>query len=155
LRDSLRATTGKARALLSARDAWLAAGRESLMVWTGEGAAPLSFGDGAALMEACLTGPDANSLSTALDALSTNGNAFTLLARSADGRAIKVRGRPAGGSVAVFLEVQAGDESPAPDFRSTLDALPIPIWLRRASDLALTFAPNAISRVPRAETMLP
>jgi len=143
LRDSLRATTAKARALLSARDAWLAAGRESLMVWTGDGSAPLSFGEGAALMEGCLTGPDATNLSTALDALSTNGTAFTLLARSADGRAIKVRGRPAGGSVAVFLEVQAGDESQAPDFRATLDALPIPIWLRRAPDLAMTFVNRA------------
>ena len=31
LRESLRATTSKARALLSARDAWLSAGRESLI----------------------------------------------------------------------------------------------------------------------------
>src|SRR6185503_9034003 len=78
LRDSLRATTAKARALLSARDAWLAAGRESLMVWSSDGSAPLSFGDGAVLMEACLTGPDATNLSTALDALSASGTAFTL-----------------------------------------------------------------------------
>src|SRR4029453_5570328 len=54
LRESLRATTPKARALLSARDAWLSAGRESLMVWGADMSAPLSFGEGAVLMEACL-----------------------------------------------------------------------------------------------------
>src|SRR5262245_30646810 len=54
VRESLRATTSKARALLSARDAWLSAGRESLMVWGADMSAPLSFGDGAALMESCL-----------------------------------------------------------------------------------------------------
>src|SRR5690349_10426397 len=59
LRENLRTTTARARALLSARDAWLAAGRESLMVWGAEMNAPLSFGDGATLMEACLVGPDA------------------------------------------------------------------------------------------------
>ncbi len=157
LRESLRTTTAKARALLSARDAWLSAGRESLMVWSADMSAPTSFGEGAALMEACLTGPDATALSSALDALAANGTAFTLLARSPDGRAIRVRGRPAGGSVAVFLEVQAGDETQDPDFRATLDALPIPIWLRRAPDLALTFVNRAFlaaSGVPSVDSAL-
>src|SRR5712671_2857620 len=51
------------QAALAARDAWLAAGRESLLVWGGDMAEPVSFGEGAQFMEACLTGPDGTALS--------------------------------------------------------------------------------------------
>ena len=78
LRENLRATTSKARALLAARDAWLSAGRELLMVWGADMSAPLSFGDGAALMEACLVGPNATDLSTALDALGSQRHVVRL-----------------------------------------------------------------------------
>ena len=137
LRDSLRATTSKARALLSARDAWLSAGRESLMVWGADMSAPLSFGDGAALMEACLVGPDATDLSAALDALAASGTAFAMACQTADGRAINVRGRPAGGSVAVFFEPENRLGATETDLQAILDAVPIPIWVRRPQDLAL------------------
>ena len=143
VRDSLRATTSKARALLSARDAWLSAGRESLMVWGADMSAPLSFGEGAALMEACLVGPDATDLSTALDALAANGTSFVLACRTMDGRSINVRGRPAGGSVAVFLEPESRGETSQVDFQAILDAVPIPIWMRRPQDLALSFVNRA------------
>ena len=143
MRDSLRATTSKARALLSARDAWLSAGRESLMVWGADMSAPLSFGEGAALMEACLVGPDATDLSTALDALAANGTSFVLACRTMDGRSINVRGRPAGGSVAVFLEPESRGETSQLDAQAILDAVPIPIWMRRPQDLALSFVNRA------------
>src|SRR5215510_5824184 len=94
MRETLRATTAKARALLAARDAWLSAGKESLMVWGADMSAPLSFGDGAALMEACLVGPDATDLSAALDALAANGTSFALTCRTKDNRTMRVRGRP-------------------------------------------------------------
>ena len=157
LRDNLRATTAKARALLSARDAWLSAGRESLMVWGADMSAPLSFGEGAALMEACLVGPDATDLSAALDALAANGTSFALLCRTNDGRTIHVRGRPAGGSVAVFLEPESRGEQKEIDLHAVVDAIPIPVWMRRAQDLALTFANRAFlsaSGTPSREAAL-
>jgi signal transduction histidine kinase len=157
LRETLRTTTSKARALLAARDAWLAAGRESLMVWGADMSAPLSFGDGAALMEACLIGPDATNLSAALDALAANGTSFMLTCRTTDGRSISVRGRPAGGSVAVFLEPETREQAKETDFKAVLDAVPIPIWIRRPQDLALTFANRAFltaSATPSLEAAL-
>jgi PAS domain-containing protein len=157
LRDSLRAMTAKARALLSARDAWLSAGRESLMVWGADMSAPLSFGEGAALMEACLVGPDATDLSAALDALAANGTSFALLCRTNDGRTIHVRGRPAGGSVAVFLEPESRAEAKELDLQAIVDAVPIPVWIRRPQDLALTFTNRAFltaSGTPSREAAL-
>src|SRR5947207_15984191 len=59
LRRTLRLATAKARVLLSARDAWLSAGREALLVWSTDNSESFSFGNGAQLMEACLRGPDA------------------------------------------------------------------------------------------------
>jgi signal transduction histidine kinase len=143
LRETLRTTTSRARALLSSRDAWLSAGRESLMVWGADMSAPLSFGEGAALMEACLVGPDATDLSAALDALAANGTAFASTCRTTDGRFIQVRGRPAGGSVVVFLEPDRSGEVKEPDFQAILDAVPIPVWIRRPQDLGLSFVNRA------------
>jgi signal transduction histidine kinase len=157
LRETLRTTTSKARALLAARDAWLSAGRESLMVWGADMSAPLSFGEGAALMEACLVGPDATQLSAALDTLAANGTSFTLTCRTTEGRSISVRGRPAGGSVAVFLEPETKEQAKETDLKSVLDAVPIPIWIRRPQDLALTFANRAFlaaSATPSLEAAL-
>ena len=87
LRAMLRATSAKARALLAARDAWLSASREVLMVWGSDLNAPLSFGNSAELMEACLTGPDATALSTALDALAANGSPRNTPRKQAQGKA--------------------------------------------------------------------
>jgi signal transduction histidine kinase len=143
LRRSMRTVTAKAHAMLSARDAWLAGGRESLMVWGANINAPISFGDGAALLEACLTGADAAMLSEALDKLAAEGAAFDTLARAADGRRISVRGRPSGGAAVVYLEPLQRDGLGNLDFRAALDALPIPVWLRRPSDLSLSFVNRA------------
>src|SRR5215831_1728559 len=143
LRRALRTAVAKARTALAARDAWLAAGRESLLVWGGDLPEPISFGEGAQYMEACLTGPDGTALSTALDALTQNGATFGMLCRTADGRAVSVRGRPAGGCVAVFFLADADLKAEGPDFRAALDALPFPVWLRRGPDLALSFVNRA------------
>src|ERR1700680_2407665 len=122
LRRFLRASTAKARTLLSARDAWLAAGRESLLIWSPEPAKRLSFAGGRELLEECLAGPDAPLLSAALEGLSGHGVPFTLTCRTLE-RNIAVRGRPAGGYLLVFLEAQAQDAGPTLDFRSALDAI--------------------------------
>lgn len=143
LRRALRTAVAKARTALAARDAWLAAGRESLLVWGGDLTEPISFGEGAQYMEACLTGPDGTALSTALDALTQSGTTFGMLCRTADGRAVSVRARPAGGSIAVFFLADADAKSEGPDFRAALDALPFPVWLRRGPELALSFVNRA------------
>ena len=140
LRRALRAATAKSRARLSARDAWLSAARESLLVWSTDPAERLSFGDAARLMEACMAGPDAMRLSASLEAFSASGAPFALSCRAADKRTIAVRGRPAGGHLAVFLEASAPEG--VVDFRGALEAVPIPAWVR-AKDLTLTFVNRA------------
>src|SRR5258706_6265102 len=142
LRRTLRTATAKARALLSARDAWLSAGREALLVWTTDNAESISFGNGAQLMEACLTGPDALQLSSALDGLAAYGTPFALSCRTAEGRRLALRGRPSGGHLAVFLEPEGRDAAHGPDFRGALDAMPVPAWIR-GKDLSLAFVNRA------------
>src|SRR6266550_4110816 len=142
LRRTLRTATAKARALLSARDAWLSAGREALLVWSTDNSESLSFGNGAQLMEACLTGPDALQLSAALDGLAAQGTPFALSCRTSDGRTLALRGRPAGGHLAVFLGAEGLQSAQGADFRAALDAMPIPAWVR-GNDLALSFVNRA------------
>ena len=57
-----------------------------------------------------LTGPDGTALSVALDGLTQNGVTFGMLCRTAEGNAVSVRGRPAGGCVAVFFLAVEGNE---------------------------------------------
>jgi signal transduction histidine kinase len=142
LKTALRGAKAQARAMLSARDAWLAAERESLIVWGEEDSEPLSFAGAAQLMEECLTGPDATELSAALDNLAAHGMPFSLTCRTQDGRNIGVRGRPAGGSAAVYLEAERVVEKQLLDFRAALDALPVPVWIRKP-DLSLAYVNRA------------
>jgi signal transduction histidine kinase len=142
LRRNLRNTASRARALIAARDALIAAGREAVIVWGPDLADPLSFSGGAQLLEACLRGEDATTLSTALDALSASGSEFTLTVRDSNRASIRVRGRPAGHYAAVYLEAEAQENANQPDFRGTLDALPQPVWIR-GRDLALKWVNRA------------
>jgi signal transduction histidine kinase len=142
LRRSLRTTTAKARALLGARDAWLSAGREALLVWSTDNSESISFGNGAQLMESCLNGPDALQLSTGLDGLAAQGTPFAMTCRTSDGRPLALRGRPAGGHLAVFLGPEGLDSAHGTDFRGVLDAMPMPAWVR-GKDLSLVFVNSA------------
>ena len=151
LRQALAATTAKARAMLAARDALIGAGRESVIVWGTGLADPISFGGGAQMIEACLTGPDSMPLALALDVLAEQGVPFTTTARTRDGRIVNLRGRPAGGFAAVYLEEDT-KPSAEPDYRGLLDALPIPAWLR-ARDLSLVWANRAFLSASGATTV--
>lgn len=142
LRKTMRASTARAHALLSARDAWLSAARESLLVWGADMGEPLSFGQGAELMQACLAGGDALQLSAALDALAANGVPFALTCATSGGRRIAVRGRPAGGYLTVFFDTETYDSSDALDFRGALNSLPQPVWIRD-KDQMLAFVNQA------------
>ncbi|HXL99797.1 MAG TPA: PAS domain-containing protein, partial [Rhizomicrobium sp.] len=130
LRRSLRLAEARARAGANARDALIGAGREAVLVWGRDGAAPRSYGGGELILDSCLAGADATALSQALDALGDRGVAFTMVARDRNGRAVRLRGRAVGGMAAVWLEEEPQAKSLAPDFRAVLDALPIPVWLR-------------------------
>ncbi len=140
-RRAMNAAAEKARVMVSARDAWLAAGREALLVWSTGGEQPVSFGSGAKLLQEISAGPDAPAFDGALKALTTEGVAFTATCKTPDRRAITVRGRPAGGNLLVFMEeVSLPGESL--DFRGALDSLPMPVWIRDRN-LSLRFVNRA------------
>lgn len=130
LRRSLRIADTRARAATGARDALIAAGREAVVVWGRDGTAARSYGNADQMLDACLAGPDATTLSEALDALSDQGRAFTLTVHDKDGQTLALRGRAVGAFAAVWLEAEAQTGTSERDFRSVLDALPIPVWLR-------------------------
>jgi signal transduction histidine kinase len=141
LRRVLRTAENRARAATGARDALIAAGRESVIVWGRDGQSPRIYGKADQLLDACLAGLDATTLSTALDALAEKGVPFTLTAHDAQGRAIAVRGRAVGAFVALWLTEEEAKKG-ALDFQGVLDALPIPVWLRDRT-LALVWGNSA------------
>ena len=130
LRRALRQSGARTRAAVGERDALLSAGREALIVWGRDGSSPMSYGSAEAMLDACLAGTEATTLSQALDDLSDRGLGFTLSAHDKDARVFTLRGRAVGGMAAVWIEEEAAQAKAAIDFRSILDALPVPVWLR-------------------------
>ncbi len=130
LRRALRHSSARTRAAVGERDALLAAGREALIVWGRDGGTPLNYGSAEALLDACLAGPDATTVSQALDDLSDRGAGFTLTAHDKNARALMLRGRAVGGMAAVWIEEEVVALREAFDFQTILDALPVPVWLR-------------------------
>ena len=130
LRRALRQSNARTRAAVGERDALLSAGREALIVWGREAAAPISYGSAEAMLDGVLAGPDATVLSTALDGLSERGAAFAMTAHDKTNRAYTVRGRAVGSMAAVWIEEEAIAASATIDYRGVLDALPVPVWLR-------------------------
>jgi signal transduction histidine kinase len=126
-RRMLRAAGARMRSAVGERDALLSVCRDALVVW-GRDSGSSSYGGGEALLDSCLKGSDATTLSQALDSLSAHGAAFSMPARDAAGRLVTVRGRAVGGQAAVWIE--PAPENQAIDFRGILDALPVPVWLR-------------------------
>src|SRR5579871_1049150 len=154
LRLSLQQAVSRARAALSERDALIAAGPDPVMVWSRERDAAGSFGGAEALIDSCLAGADALALSTALDDLSARGIPFQIGVRDRDGKRIQIRGRPVGAMAATWLLTEKV-AAPAPDFRSPLDALPFPVWIRDRQ-LALSWANRAFlaaTGAPDVETV--
>ncbi|HEX4304365.1 MAG TPA: PAS-domain containing protein [Rhizomicrobium sp.] len=130
LRRALRQSGARTRAAVGERDALLSAGREALIVWGRDGAGPMSYGSAEAMLDACLAGPQATTVSQALDDLSDRGAAFTLTAHDKDARIFALRGRAVGGMAAVWIEEEKVAAKAGIDFRAILDALPLPVWLR-------------------------
>lgn len=141
LRRSLRMVGAKTKAAMGERDALLGAGREALVVWGRDGTGPFSYGGGDETLQACLKGPNALALSTALDGLSERGAPFQLGVEDNNGRKLMARGRAVGGMAAVWLEEPSMAQESG-EYKAILDALPIPVWLRDKG-LALTWGNHA------------
>jgi signal transduction histidine kinase len=152
LRRTLRSAEARARASTSARDALISAGREALIIWGSDGASAKSYGGAAALIDACLEGPDALEVSQALDALADGGVAFALTAHDITGRDIRMRGRAVGGMAAVWLDEELEAKADVLNFHALLDALPIPVWLRDKA-LSLVWGNAAFVRSSGAPTL--
>ena len=73
LRRTIRQSGARARAAVGERDALISAGREALVVWGRDGSGPFSYSGADAMLDGCLAGPDATTLSQALDELGANG----------------------------------------------------------------------------------
>lgn len=141
LRNAVKTSADKARSIIAAREAWLSASREALLVWNPGQKEPMNFGSGSELFEQCMLGPEAAALDSALKGLHKEGKPFSLACRTADRRTIAIRGRPTGGSLLVFLEEQMQSADPL-DFRGALNAIPIPVWIRDRN-LGLRFVNRA------------
>lgn len=142
LRRALRVSGARTRAAVGERDALLSAGKEALIVWGRDGSGPYSYGGAEAAIDSCLAGADAIELSRALDGLSERAESFGLSARDRNGHKIHFRGRAVGGMAAVWLEPEQKVRTESLDFRSMLDALPVPVWLRDRA-LSLVWANRA------------
>jgi signal transduction histidine kinase len=130
LRRALRSANTRAQAATGARDALIAAGREAVIVWGRDGSASRDYGNAEQLLDSCLSGADATTLSQAIDALADRGSPFAITARDKDGRVIAIRGRAVGAMAAVWLEPESAIAASALDFQAVVEALPIPVWLR-------------------------
>jgi signal transduction histidine kinase len=156
LKRQLRNAGARQRAAVGERDALLDVCRDALIVWGRDTDGPMSYGGAEAQLDSCLKGPDATGLSTALDDLSAHGAAFAMAARDASGRTLTLRGRAVGGLAAVWIEPAPQAQSPtqALDFRSILNSLPVPVWLRDKT-LSLVWGNRAFletAGVPDLET---
>ncbi|HVZ69807.1 MAG TPA: PAS-domain containing protein [Rhizomicrobium sp.] len=132
LRRNIRQSGARARAAVGERDALISAGREAVVVWGRDGSGPFSYRGADAMLDGCLSGPDATALSRALDDLGANGAPFSITVRDRQDRKFSARGRAVGGMAAVWLEEEEVKQETA-DFEAVLNALPVPVWLRDKS----------------------
>jgi len=150
LKRALRVAGSRTRAAVGERDALLSAGKEALVVWGRDGSGPYSYGGADAVIDSCLHGPEALELSRALDGLSDAATPFSIAAHDRNGLLIHLRGRAVGGMAAVWLEPdQAKKSSQNIDFRTVLEALPVPVWLRDRS-LSLVWSNRAFAEAAGA-----
>jgi PAS domain-containing protein len=139
LRRSVRFERSQSRAALCLRDAIIEAGNESVVALGEDASAPLSFGGGSLKLQACLAGRDASALAQSVNVLLAEGSPFEIAVRTSANRTVITRGLPVGRRAVLYFR----DEDPlvpsGVDFRGMLEALPIPVWLRR-KDLSLRWA---------------
>lgn len=135
------AESARERAETLLRDGMIEQVREGVVVWDTDNQQHLSFGEGTRLLDACLAGPDRESVAVALDALRRSGTAFEMRTRHSEGVCI-LRGCPIGRHATVFLNRERSASPTEPDYRAILEALPVPVWLRD-KDLRVCWANTA------------
>jgi PAS domain-containing protein len=140
-----------ADAAMHFRDALLVGGQEAIVV-IGSGAESTFYVGGAnALLQSGMEGPDARRLAAALDGLLKSGAPFQFSVRTAASELIAVRGSSIERRAVVFLREQGHIELNL-DYRATLDAIPMPVWIR-GQDLALRWANRAFLDAVAANTL--
>jgi len=152
LRRALRSALARAQADIRFREAMISAGSEAAAVLGGDLSAPLSYRGGSALLQACLDGPDGNVFATKLEALMATGAAFALKVRTSSFPAVTARGCPVGSRAAVFFRLDKDAADPQADFAATMDALPVPVWIRNRH-LVLTWANKAFLSATASPTL--
>ena len=151
-RDAMRTALARAQSDIRFREAMISACPEAIAVIGGDLGAPLSYRGGAALLQACLDGPDAATLAAKLETLLATGAAFTLALRTASFPVVTVRGSAVGSRAAVFFRVDKDAAEPEADFCSAMDALPIPVWIRNKHTV-LTWANRAFLAATGSPTL--
>lgn len=151
VRRNAAAEHAQIRAETRLRDGLIDELHEGVVVWNTDNQQHLSFGEGAQLLEACLGGPDRENLAAAIDALRQHGTAFELKARHGEST-LALRGCPVGRHATVFLHRDHGTSKEEPDYRSVLEALPIPVWFRD-KDLHISWANTAFLETTGMSTL--
>jgi PAS domain-containing protein len=107
---------------------------------------PVSFCGGAEILQECLSGPDAADVARALDALLRRGIGFESVLHGPGNREIVMRGTPVGRSCVIYFSTGKPAEGRSA-ILDALDAIPIPIWVRKA-DRSVAWANKAFSSIP-------
>jgi signal transduction histidine kinase len=131
LRRQLLKASAAVRSSVVARDALLAASRDSVVVWNTDEEPAWGYGSAENIIQCCLAGANSVELAEALARLNQSGTPFRLDVDKGSGEFARLRGEPVGGMAAVWVESNEGRFET--DFRSVIDALPVPVWVRDAS----------------------
>jgi PAS domain-containing protein len=149
---SMRRALSRAQSEIRLRETLISACPEAIAVLGSDLSAPLSYRGGAALLKACLDGPDASALAARLESLLATGTGFTVNARTASFPSICVRGNAVGSRAALFFRIDKSAHEPDVDFAAALDALPVPVWIRNRH-LVLAWANRAYLSATGAATL--
>ena len=141
LRELALANEEHFTAALRFRDALLAGTGNAVLVLESAGENALSIGGANVLLQACMDGPDAKRVAAAVDDLMRNGLHFQIFARTAPAAMASLCGTNIGNRAVIFAR-DLGTAAPEFDYRSALEALPAPVWLR-SQDLVLKWANRA------------
>ena len=132
LRHQLNRRLATFRASIAARDALLTSSRDPVVVWNVGEKQAWGYGGAESVVQSCLAGANSAALSKALAFLNQNGTAFRLNVETDTGESVALRGEPVGSMTAVWVERGRGTQT---DFRTVLDAIPVPVWVRDSSCL--------------------
>ncbi|MEI9887777.1 MAG: PAS-domain containing protein [Rhizomicrobium sp.] len=142
----------RAQAEIRFREAVIQSSPESIVVMGADIAVPLSYRGGSALLQACLSGPDATLLAAKMTGLLEGGAPFALAARTRVNTSVAIQGGIVGSRAAIFLRIEENSSALDRDLKAVLEALPAPVWIRNRA-LALTWANRAFLAATGAGTL--